>query len=249
MRIRALLVSFSIGMLAPLAASASVLTLSGGELEFQVGGFIPLSGPATSTPEIFVSSGPGNFGLPPSVFQVDLGLPTQLFTGVTLISTLNIDATNLTASFVAGGGPGGGFGGAGPLSGQAVIGVLGGLLNIDIPLSVVGAGGFQTAEAGLLMISATGHLWTTGPAMIAGLTSATPSGGFTNTITVSGFDNRTAGHKGSLLLVSPLRVISGAFGVLPSFVTMSLTFVPEPGVVVLIGSALLALVGVSRKRY
>lgn len=62
-------------------------------------------------------------------------------------------------------------------------------------------------------------------------------------MTVSGSDSRSAGHQGSLTLVTPFRLSSHAFGLESGFATQVLTFVPEPGTLVffLSGAGLLLL--------
>ncbi|MCZ6782512.1 MAG: PEP-CTERM sorting domain-containing protein, partial [Proteobacteria bacterium] len=100
----------------------------------------------------------------------------------------------------------------------------------------------------------TGHLWTTGVGAVTGvvvaLTAAGTTTGFANTATLAGYDNRTPDHQGTLLLVTPFRVLTNAAGNLPGFGTQLLNFVPEPGTLLLIGSGIagLAIVGRSKMR-
>jgi hypothetical protein len=49
-------------------------------------------------------------------------------------------------------------------------------------------------------------------------------------------------------LVSPFKVISGVTGNLPGYALQTLTFVPEPGTFVLLGSGVVALVGYGLRR-
>ena len=242
---------------------AAVLELTDGNLTFDLDlGFVggPAVFPLPPGPHpVAVSSGAGDFVLPPSLFEGTIVLDTALFTASSLISSLNVTATYNTASFLAGGGPGGGFGGVGPLGGQAVVGVLGGLINLSIPLSVVGAGGSAAGgPAAELAVTVTGHLWTTGPAQVDGLTVVVTSRptpfappvivSVLNTLTLSGYDNRTAGHAGTLQLVSPVRVLTNAAGTLSAFAIQTLVFAPEPGLLVLLAAGALGVALAGRRR-
>lgn len=70
-------------------------------------------------------------------------------------------------------------------------------------------------------------------------------------ITTVGYDNRTtlAGY-GTVKLVAPAGLMSTLSGNLPLFASMKLTFVPEPGELLLLGSGIasLALLGLMRMR-
>ena len=80
------------------------------------------------------------------------------------------------------------------------------------------------------------------------MTTGSPA---TNSVTFVGYDNRTPGHAGVLLLISPFKVITNAAGNLPGLATQTLTFlVPEPGTLLLLGSGVvgLALHGLRRMR-
>lgn len=150
----------------------------------------------------------------------------------------------------AGGGSGGGFGGVGALRGSLLIDVLGGLVPLIVPLTVVGAGDeTRGVGAAALMVTVTGHVWTTGPVSVTGLTLATSGSGTTTRFDASGFDNRTANHEGELLLVTPFRIDTGAAaGAVGGLVSYSLTFVPEPGPLVALGSAIAALLTLGLRR-
>jgi hypothetical protein len=58
-------------------------------------------------------------------------------------------------------------------------------------------------------------------------------------VELSGFDNRTAGHVGSLRLVSPVSIVVSGNDIVtfPGFLTATLHFVPEPGTLTLFVSA------------
>ncbi len=187
--------------------------------------------------------------------------------GIGLVSRVTIanvsNGTKSIAPGAAGGGqasgvvrPGGGLGGPGALAGTFLINVLG-LFNLEIPLSPVGAtGAAGQVVAGTLAVSVLGTGWTTASVQVTGVsTITTPTGNaaVVNTVTFVGYDNRTPGHVGRVLLVSPFKVITNAAGNLPGIARQALDFagvVPEPGTLGLLvaGAAGLALQGWRKRR-
>jgi hypothetical protein len=157
-------------------------------------------------------------------------------------------------SFVAGGGPGGGLGGPMTLGGQARITAYGGAVTlVRVPLSPVGQpGGFASATGGGgTLIRAYGTGWTTGvqtlmaPATTIWGGTATPQ-----TVTSTGADLRTASGAGTLILISPLFVRTNLyFGDVPTFVTLTLNYVPEPSTLLLAGLGVAGLALRGRKRH
>jgi hypothetical protein len=218
------------------------------------GGFVEPAGLFTGTlqrtiPQILSSGG---------VPQCSLGVNLNIGTTIAGVS----NDTKSIAPGAAGGGqasgvvrPGGGLGGPGPLAGAFIINVLG-LFNLDIPLSVVGSTGASDQNVlGSLFVTVLGTGWTTGSVQLTGVTTApTPYGAFNvNTVTSAGYDNRTPGHVGRVLLVSPFKVITNAAGNLPGIARQTLDFggiVPEPGVLglLVVGAAGLAIEGRRRMR-
>jgi hypothetical protein len=84
-------------------------------------------------------------------------------------------------------------------------------------------------------------------------TGGTKGGGFAaenHTVTISGTNNLASGSKaGSVTVVSPLRIdVDVIAGVIPGQVSMLMKFVPEPGSMLLLGSAVAGLLVVGRKR-
>ncbi len=181
--------------------------------------------------------------MPPGVFAT---VSTQVFTAQSLLSTLTLSVANVAGSFAAGSGFNGGFGGAMPMQGQAVLGILGGFINLVIPLSVVGAAGTKTSAVASfsIMFTVTGMSWTTG---VATVTRTTLSGS-TVMLNATGSDNRFPGHAGTVVLVTPIRVLPSFAGSLSGFGVQTLRFVPEPGALLLLGFGSAGLMLVARRR-
>jgi hypothetical protein len=141
---------------------------------------------------------------------------------------------------------GAGFGGVLPLNGAAKVclyaacGLSGNISNISVPLSVVGAGGYAQV-IGAVNLTIVGAPWTTGTAAAGTLTA------------MGGVEppSNTAAGSGMLALVTPFFIASpiAAYSLMPGIATLSLHFVPEPGTLLLVGSAVAALgAGGARRR-
>ena len=237
-----ILVALALTIALPTAARAAVMSLESSNVTVIIGRLPPAVLPQNPDPvSVAVSSGTGSFVLPSGLFGGTAVLPTGLFTGISLLSSLSVTATNSTVSV-------GGGAGNGVVTGLAHIGVCGGLINLYIPLNF-GGGGTQVQGAAALAATVTfASGWTTGVVTVANITTPTPGGGDANTVTLAGFDTRTAGHAGTIMLVTPARFLSNAVGFLPLFGTMTLTFVPEPGVLLLLATAAGGLALFARSR-
>jgi hypothetical protein len=123
-------------------------------------------------------------------------------------------------------------------------------LNLTIPLSVVGAAGATVqAGAGAIIITVLGQNWTTGVAQVTGVTSTTAGTAIINTVSITGSDNRTASHAGTITLVSGFQAITNVAGTLPGFAIQALSFAtPEAGTLLLLGSGTIGLALYGRRR-
>jgi hypothetical protein len=113
-----------------------------------------------------------------------------------------------------------------------------------IPLKIVGVGGTQkfVALGGLVMGTIKANPYQLGMVTVMGALNGSPS-----TVMGTGFDNRTALGQGTIQLVSPTIVALGALGSLAALATLTITFVPEPGTLLLLGMGLAGIAAVSRK--
>ena len=226
-------------------AQATVLAVSGGSLSLSIATLPPIVAPWNGTGSANVT-GTG----------VGAGSITGLTAGIFNVSNLTVPVTDpaafpITGVFVPSASNGGGNfsftnGGGGGL--MAVQGSSNVCLfspcgapppaNLVVPFTTggvngIGLGGSPIIVTGLVNLTATGNGWTTGTVSIGSL-SATGS----------------AFNGTSVTLVSPtlLSTNIGASAVIPSFATLTLTFVPEPGTLLLLASGVAGLAMIGRKR-
>ncbi len=110
--------------------------------------------------------------------------------------------------------------------------------NVTVPFTVggtdgIGLGGAPIIVPGFVNVTVLGNMWTTGSASIGPMSaSGSPLSG------------------GHVKLVTPTLISTniGASAVIPSFAIMDLTFVPEPGTLLLLASGVAGLAMVGRKR-
>jgi hypothetical protein len=109
-------------------------------------------------------------------------------------------------------------------------------LNLGTPNTVFSGGGGVSVTA----ISAA---WTAGTAVVTGLTLTNGT-----TATVMGSNGLTPGGQGTLVLVTPIKVLTNIAGALPLFGSLTLTYVPEPSTLVLVALGVTALAVAASRR-
>ena len=127
---------------------------------------------------------------------------------------------------------------------------------LDLPLAQgsrgVGVGGLITVGGGgSIRLSLEAAPWTIRTATVP----VTTNGGETVAVAAEGwlhgpasFTTSTAVTGGALSLVTPLRITSNLGTPLSAFGRLTLRFVPEPGLLLLMGSGLLGLIVIGRAR-
>ncbi len=228
---------------------------------------------ATTGPGEFANGGPGGVAtLDQGLFTVGFGTPVipplaGLFPG------LVVGATNLTGGFIQGvptnvppASNGAlnwtGVNGTSGIEGAAYLAGFWGptpncmtgcsaALSVPIPLGVVGAGGTVTFQAGPIQASVVGNPYQLGELSLTGglINSANGSIPTLVVLTTTGVDNRTAEGGGNLNIVSPISILLGPLGNLPSVSILSLDYevVPEPGTLLLLGSGIAGLAMLGRR--
>ena len=212
-------------VLLPVSASASTLTINSSTLGLAIGALPAISIPGNLS-SLAVSSGAGTFTEPALAFgPATVPLPVSLFTGVPQISGLTLTNFGNGTKVCTGTGPLTCIGG---LAGASLVNILQ-LFNLTIPLSVVGVPGASTvAGSAGITITVIGQGWTATTALVTGVTATTPGTAVVNTATSPGSDNRTAGHGGTLKLVTGFQAITNVAGTLPGFAIQTFSFAPEP---------------------
>jgi hypothetical protein len=235
---------WSLGALLASATAASAGPLASASLTFVLGALPPATFPgtgATGTATSDLSASLGGGGVFNGAFTTVI--PTTAappLTALQVIITKNAGATftgtalhkvggNLAIEGVANIYGIGGF----PSGGKPLLGV---------PL-VLGTPATIGKSGGGVAITAISAGWTAGTAVVTGLT-----GTMGTTANVAGSNALTAGGQGTLVLVTPIKIITGIAGTIAAFGVLTLTYVPEPGTLLLLGLGVVALAAAGHRR-
>jgi hypothetical protein len=171
-------------------------------------------------------------------FVAVTGFPLNLITGIVVTAANGAGSFSVPAP--ADGGPaniaGGAFGGIMPINGVVQVK---GALALNVPISVIGKGG--VVSAGGIVVD--GAPWTTGVGKVT--TDGAVMGMFAAAGTAAG---PLGAASSTLTLVTPAHVNAAGLTRLPTFASLSLHFIPEPGTALLLGAGLAGLVAIGRKR-
>jgi hypothetical protein len=181
-------------------------------------------------------------------------------TGITSAFPITRVVLSLTGhapgSFTPSGGPGGGLGGAMAVTGGAIkyLGYSGLATLTVIPIRALGQpGGYVTTRPpGGALFQFWGTGWTTGVATVR-VPANLPTPAYYITYSATGADSRTASGAGTLNLISPLYIWTNPTftptGLIPTFASLTLNYVPEPGTLLLVGVGIAGLALRGRKRH
>jgi hypothetical protein len=196
-----------------------------------------ISGSGTGT-----SNGPGNpFTAPAGLFSGNPKISVPIspsFVGLTNVTVPANSINNPVGNFTVAGGTMG-------LSGSAFFNNGAGG---NIPLAPIGGGGTAMAVIQSIPVKLVGGIWQYSANKVFNAKGAALANNITATATA--YDNRTAGGIGTVQLVAQgfALISAGALGNLPVFGVLTLTYTPEPGTLLLLGTGIAGLAVIGRKK-
>jgi hypothetical protein len=224
------------------ATAASAAPLASASLGFVLGALPPTVFPGagatgTATGQLSASLGAGN------AFAGAFTTPSPT-TAAPPISYFQVVVTKNAGGIFTGTTPGN-VGGDLSIQGAANAYGLGGFGGggaplLSVPLNI-GTPNTITVGAGGVNVTAIAAGWTAGTAAVTGLT------GTATTVTMMGSNALTPGGQGTLVLVTPVKVLTNIAGQLAAFGTLTLTYVPEPGTLTLVALGVVALAAAGRR--
>jgi hypothetical protein len=228
----------AVGALALTASGAAAGPLTSASLTIKLGTLpaatfpgVGVTGSATSALSASIGAGTGFAGTVATLIPTTAAPP---LTGLTYVVTKN-DAGTFTGTVPSK------IGGAAAVYGSIFVEIAGGPLLL-VPLQLGAPNTIFHAPGGGLSVTAISAAWTAGTAALPPIGTAT-----TFTATAMGSNALTPGGQGTLVLVTPLRVITNLAGVIPAFGTLTLTYVPEPGTFALVALGIAALAAAVRR--
>ncbi len=228
-----------------LGGSASAGPFAGGEFGLAIGNLSEVSVPITQG---FTTNG-GNV----TATSTGAIVGTEVFIGITNAPPVTrvqaVLAGNQTGSLAPGAGTA--VNSLGLQGALEVIAYGGAVTVVSLPFTPAGLPGatFNTQGIGGTVVTVFGAGWTTGTVMVTvpSTTIAGATGQPTAVVTAAG-TNMLVGGAGKITFISPMLIRTNLAGDLPTFSRLTLTFVPEPGSLLLIGAGMAGLAVYGRRR-
>jgi hypothetical protein len=204
---------------------------------------------ATLPPPTINGSGSGDTNAPGGAFSI----PAGFFSGnpkiVVPISPTFVGLTNVTVPANSINNPVGSFTAAGGTMGLSGAAFFNNGAGGNIPLAPVGGGGTAMAVIQSIPVKLVGGIWQYSAnkvftAMGAALANAISA-------TATAYDNRDGSGVGTVQLVATGFALVGplgSLGNLPVFGVLTLTYTPEPGTLLLLGTGIAGLAVIGRKK-
>jgi len=238
-KLSSFLASSSLALLLIAAPSFSAVLPVSGTLQLQIATLPPptLTGSAAAANSV----GGGVASVPAGMFA---GPATQVllpispsFVGLAAVSVPANSLNNPAGSF----NPNGAMG----LSGSAFFLTAGNAAAGQVALFPIGGGGNQALNIGPLAGTVIGATWMGGTQVFTAMLAALA---IPLSAQATSYDNRDAGGVGTVQLVAPAKAALGIFGNLPVYGILTLTYTPEPGTLLLLGTGIAGLAMIGRKK-